>query len=247
MTAQLKRSANAKTKAKPLKQPSLSNVALKAFHDFKTLTGLADESQVLLELIQKANPESLFDSTTPQDFFRGEQLEDKQPLTELALVRRAAELLGVPLPQLIRSGSILLAKREILTRSKFLTKAGEPDTLRSGVAGSADRRMRHAFNTLALAHKPISPARLAKLASTNFNSAQRWIQLNHPQLLLHQQQPMPAQPENSSPAAPLTAPKPPAAGPNTPQEPAQGSQPGSTPPKAKKSAKRLRNPEKEPF
>jgi hypothetical protein len=31
----------------------------------------------------------------------------------------------------------------------------------------------------------VTPARLAKLSRTNFNSAQRWIQLNHPQLLLN--------------------------------------------------------------
>ena len=59
-------------------------------------------------------------------------------------MRRATQVLGVPLPQLIRSGAILLAKRELLTRTN-LTAGAEADALRSGVAGSADHRMEQAF------------------------------------------------------------------------------------------------------
>jgi hypothetical protein len=49
--------------------------------------------------VRKRAVQNLFDGTTPQDFFRGsEELGDKEPLTELQMVRRAAELLGVPVP-----------------------------------------------------------------------------------------------------------------------------------------------------
>jgi hypothetical protein len=53
---------------------SLSKEALKAFQHFKAQTGLADDdSQAILALLQQAEPENLFDDTTPQDFFRGSE------------------------------------------------------------------------------------------------------------------------------------------------------------------------------
>ena len=116
-------------------------------------------------------------------------------------MRRGAELLHIPLEQLVRSGAISLAKREILTR-KHLGSEGESDTPRSGVAGSADHRIQQAFEFLQQASKEITPARLAKLSRTNFNSAQRWIGLNHPQLLLNQKlRPRQARPMREKPAA----------------------------------------------
>jgi hypothetical protein len=115
-------------------------------------------------------------------------------MTELDLVRQGSQLLQIPLEQLVRSGAILLAKREILTRTKYLGASGaggggeaqSPELPRSGVAGSADNRIKEAFEFLLKAGKEVTPARLAKLSRTNFNSAHRWIQLNHPQLLLNQ-------------------------------------------------------------
>lgn len=181
---------------------------------------------------------------TAQDFFRGSEQPEFKPLTERELVRRAAQLLGVPLPQLIRSGAILLAKREILTRTNQPADTEAPDNLRSGVAGSADHRIEQAFQTLSQAGKPLSPARLAKLSRTNFFSAQRWLQLHHPELLL-QQPAVSTSSDHSSPAAQDT-PKPPATSAKSPQEPAKPSPALSTSPKAKKRAKRLRNPETEP-
>jgi hypothetical protein len=152
-------------------------------------------------------------------------------LTERALVRRATQVLGVPLPQLIRSGAILLAKRELLTRTN-LTAGAEADTLRSGVAGSADHRMEQAFQTLSAAGKPLSPARLAKLSRTNFFSAQRWLQLHHPELLLQKssstatEPPEATKPETTPPLPP--APKPPAqTSAKSPQQPAKSSPAGS--------------------
>jgi hypothetical protein len=221
---------------------SLSKEALKAFQHFKAQTGLADDdSQAILALLQQAEAENLFDDTTPQDFFRGsEQPGFKEPLTERALVRRATQVLGVPLAQLIRSGAILLAKRELLTRTN-LTAGTEADALRSGVAGSADHRMEQAFQTLSAAGKPLSPARLAKLSRTNFFSAQRWLQLHHPELLLQKssEPPEATKPETTPPLPP--APKPPA------QTSAKSPSALSTAPSSKKRAKRVRNPENQPF
>jgi hypothetical protein len=232
MTAQQKRSA------KSQKELSLSREALKAFRHFQHQIGLADDSQAVLALIERAEPENLFDATTPQDFFRGsEQPGITGPLTERDLVGRAAQLLGVPLPQLISSGAILLAKREILTRTKNQAPG-------SGVTGSADQRMQEAFDTLRAAGKPLSPARLAKLSRTNFFSAQRWLGLNHPQLLLHPQQP---DSDNSSPLPQGSAKTLPTGAKSSQQEPAKSSPAGSQAPKTKKRAKRVRNLENEPF
>jgi hypothetical protein len=240
MTAQQKRSAERRGH----NELSLSKEALKAFQHFKARAGLADDSQAILALLQQAEPENLFDDTTPQDFFRGsEQPGFKEPLTERALVRRATQVLGVPLSQLIRSGAILLAKRELLTRTN-LTAGTEADALRSGVAGSADHRMEQAFQTLSAAGKPLSPARLAKLSRTNFFSAQRWLQLHHPELLLQKSsEPPEATKLETTPPPPSPAPKPPATSAKSPQQPAKSSPAGSTAPKTKKPAKRVRNPE----
>jgi hypothetical protein len=116
-------------------------------------------------------------------------------------VRQGSELLQIPLEQLVRSGAILLAKREILTRTKYLGAGGgeaqSPELPRSGVAGSADNRIKEAFEFLLKAGKEVTPARLAKLSRTNFNSAHRRIQLNHPQLLLNK----PLRPRQARPNA----------------------------------------------
>jgi hypothetical protein len=79
---------------------SLSRETLKAFQRFKAQTDLADDdSQAILALLQQAEPENLFDDTTPQDFFRGsEQPGFNEPLTERALVRRATQVLGCRFP-----------------------------------------------------------------------------------------------------------------------------------------------------
>jgi hypothetical protein len=79
-------------------------------------------------------------------------------MTELELVRQAAQLLNIPLEQLVHSGALLLAKREILSRTKHLSPAAAgvgsgadtPELPRSGsgVAGSADNRIKEAFEFL---------------------------------------------------------------------------------------------------
>jgi hypothetical protein len=56
--------------------------------------------------------------------------------------------------------------------------AAKQDVLRPGVAGSADDRIEEAFNNLQASGKPVTAARLAKLAKTNFNTAQNWLENN---------------------------------------------------------------------
>jgi hypothetical protein len=105
--------------------------------------------------------------------------------------------------------------------------------------------MEQAFQTLSAAGKPLSPARLAKLSRTNFFSAQRWLQLHHPELLLQKSsEPPEATKPETTPPPPPPAPKPPAqTSAKSPQQPAKSSPAGSTAPKTKKPAKRVRNPE----
>jgi hypothetical protein len=162
-------------------------------------------------------------------------------MTELELVRQAAQLLNIPLEQLVHSGALLLAKREILTRTKHLSPpaaaaggsggADTPELPRSGsgVAGSADNRIKEAFEFLLKAGKEVTPARLAKLSRTNFNSAQRWIQLNHPQLLLNKTlRPRQARPMREKPPAAAMA--------TAAQQQASSSTPPSPPLPQKKEA-----------
>ena len=63
-------------------------------------------------------------------------------MTEVDLVRQGSELLQIPLEQLVRSGAILLAKREILTRTKYLgarwRRSSKPRT--ASLRGGRQRR-----------------------------------------------------------------------------------------------------------
>jgi hypothetical protein len=186
---------------------NLSPQCLEAFKLYKARDPRErSDSEAFLMLLENSQVERLFDATTPQDFFRGTEQQDQiTPMSELELVRRGAETLKIPLEQLVRSGAIFLAKREILTRSKHL-EGGSQETPRSGIAGSADARMQEAFSFLEQAGKEVTPARLAKLSRTNFNSAQRWLGLNHPHLLLAQPlRPRQARPMRFKPATPPAA------------------------------------------
>src|SRR6516225_8187703 len=223
-------------KAKP-RSLALSPACLEAFALYKAQIKEADDSEAFITLLENSQVERLFDATTQQDFFRG-AAEEQKPMTELELVRQAAQLLNIPLEQLVHSGALLLAKREILTRTKHLSPAaaaaagGGADTPElprsgSGVAGSADSRIKEAFEFLLKAGKEVTPARLAKLSRTNFNSAQRWIQLNHPQLLLNKTlRPRQARPMREKPPAAATA--------TAAQQQASSSTPPSPPPAQKK-------------
>ena len=221
-------------KAKP-RSLALSPACLEAFALYKAQIKEEDDSEAFITLLENSQVERLFDASTQQDFFRG-AAEEQKPMTELELVRQAAQLLNIPLEQLVHSGALLLAKREILTRTKHLSPAAAdggdtPELPRSGsgVAGSADNRIKEAFEFLLKAGKEVTPARLAKLSRTNFNSAQRWIQLNHPQLLLNKTlRPRQARPMREKPPAAATA--------TTAQLESSSSTPPTPPPPQKKEA-----------
>jgi hypothetical protein len=65
-----------------------------------------------------------------------------------------------------------------LAYTRGLQTAARKEPLRPGVAGSADNRIQEAFTKLKASGKPITPARLAKLAKTNFLTAQHWLENN---------------------------------------------------------------------
>ena len=140
-------------KAKP-RSLALSPACLEAFALYKAQIKEEDDSEAFITLLENSQVERLFDASTQQDFFRGAS-EEQKPMTELELVRQAAQLLNIPLEQLVHSGALLLAKREILTRTKHLSPAAAdggdtPELPRSGsgVAGSADNRIKEAFEFL---------------------------------------------------------------------------------------------------
>jgi len=66
-------------------------------------------------------------------------------------VRQGSELLQIPLEQLVRSGAILLAKREILTRTKYLgarwRRSSKPRT--ASLRGGRQRTRRQLGTALA--------------------------------------------------------------------------------------------------
>src|SRR6516164_9309752 len=106
-------------KAKP-RSLAISPACLEAFALYKAQIKEEDDSEAFITLLE--NSQRLFDASTQQDFFRGAS-EEQKPMTELELVRQAAQLLNIPLEQLVHSGALLLAKREILSRTKHLSPA----------------------------------------------------------------------------------------------------------------------------
>ena len=187
----------------------------------------------------------LFDSQTPQPFFKGSKVSalEESALTETQLLEQTAALLGVSLAQLVKAGTLVYAKREFLNHQKYSTAEGgdsESALLRSGsgVAGVADARIQAAYQVLADAKVPITPAKLASRAVTGYPTALRWLKIHHPELLV--------KPDEASVAPVAPEPKP------TPTATVQ-KQPEAAPKKrgtAKASAtmlpKRLRNPKSHP-
>src|SRR5271165_4666724 len=192
----------------------------------------------------------LFDSQTPQPFFKGSKVSalEESALTETQLLEQTAALLGVSLAQLVKAGTLVYAKREFLNHQKYSTAEGgdsESALLRSGsgVAGVADARIQAAYESLATAKVPVTPAKLATRALTGYPTALRWLKIHHPELLV--------KPDEASvtpvAVAPL-APEPKPSSPETVQK-----KPDAAPKKrvtAKASAKmlpkRLRNPKSHP-
>jgi hypothetical protein len=111
----------------------------------------------------------LFDSQTPQPFFKGSKVSalEELALTETKLLEQTASILGVSLAQLVKAGTLVYAKREFLNHQKYSAAEGgdyESALLRSGsgVAGVADARILAAYQAMAGANPPIpiTPAKL---------------------------------------------------------------------------------------
>ena len=68
----------------------------------------------------------LFDSQTPQPFFKGSKVSalEEVTLTETKLLEQTAALLGVSLAQLVKAGTLVYAKREFLNHQKLLCRRG---------------------------------------------------------------------------------------------------------------------------
>jgi hypothetical protein len=187
----------------------------------------------------------LFDSQTPQPFFKGSKVSalEESALTETQLLEQTAALLGVSLAQLVKAGTLVYAKREFLNHQKYSAAEGgdsESALLRSGsgVAGVADARIQAAYQALADAKVPITPAKLATRALTGYPTALRWLKIHHPELLV--------KPDEAVAVAPVAPePKP---SPETVQKQPDAAQKkrGTVKANAKKLPKQLRNPKTHP-
>jgi hypothetical protein len=190
----------------------------------------------------------LFEGATPQPLFKGSKVPELEELalTETQLLEQTAALLGVSLAQLVRAGALVYAKREFLNHKKYSTAAAQGDSeggalLRSGsgVAGVADARIQTAYQTLADAKLPITPAKLATRALTGYPTALRWLKIHHPELLA---------PKPEEPAAPAAAEQGPqsATHAKTAQKHPQAAPRNRGAAKARKLPKPLRNPKNHP-
>src|SRR5262249_6354462 len=68
---------------------------LEAFALYKAQIKEEDDSEAFITLLEDSQVERLFNASTQQDFFRG-ALEEQKPMSELELVRQAAQLLDIP-------------------------------------------------------------------------------------------------------------------------------------------------------
>ena len=191
----------------------------------------------------------LFDSQTPQPFFKGSKVSalEESALTETQLLEQTAALLGVSLAQLVKAGTLVYAKREFLNHQKYSAAEGgdsESALLRSGsgVAGVADARIQAAYQALADAKVPITPAKLATRALTGYPTALRWLKIHHPELLVKPDEASVA-PVAVAPVAPEPKPSP-----ETVQKQPDAAQKkrGTVKANAKKLPKQLRNPKTHP-
>jgi hypothetical protein len=111
----------------------------------------------------------LFDSQTPQPFFKGSKVSalEELALTETKLLEQTASILGISLAQLVKAGTLVYAKREFLNHNKYSAAEGgdsESALLRSGsgVAGVADARILAAYQAMPA---PIPPSPSPRLSS----------------------------------------------------------------------------------
>src|SRR6516164_2400934 len=110
---------------------------------------------------------AIFDQATPQSFFKGSKVDalEELSMTETQLLEQTAGLLGLTLPQLVRAGALVYAKREFINHKKYLSPAPSSkahDTPEeqnlprsgSGVAGVADLRIQAAYDALLASNNP---------------------------------------------------------------------------------------------
>ena len=204
---------------------------------------------------------AIFDQATPQSFFKGSKVDalEELSMTETQLLEQTAGLLGLTLPQLVRAGALVYAKREFINHKKYLSPAPSsspqgtgadtvPATPKeqnlprsgSGVAGVADLRIQAAYDALLASKNPITPAKLATRALTGYPTALRWLKIHHPELLA----PKPPATEAAAPK-PDTAP-PPKEVPQTTTPKPQTAKTKRAAAKAKPLPKKLRNPKNHP-
>jgi hypothetical protein len=199
----------------------------------------------------------LFDSQTPQPFFKGSKVSalEELALTETKLLEQTASILGVSLAQLVKAGTLVYAKREFLNHQKYSTAEGgdsESALLRSGsgVAGVADARILAAYQAMAGANPPIpiTPAKLATRALTGYPTALRWLKIHHPELLVSKPDEASAAPVAVAPAPPVVvAPEPKPAPTQTVQKQPAPKKQGTVKATAKNLLpKPLRNPKTHP-
>jgi hypothetical protein len=205
---------------------------------------------------------AIFDQATPQSFFKGSKVDalEELSMTETQLLEQTAGLLGLTLPQLVRAGALVYAKREFINHKKYLSPApsSSPQGTRadtapatpeeqnlprsgSGVAGVADLRIQAA---LLASKNPITPAKLATRALTGYPTALRWLKIHHPELLA----PKPPATEAAA-SKPDTTPPPKEAPQTTTAKLAGETQPAKTRRAAAKATplpKKLRNPKSHP-
>jgi hypothetical protein len=109
----------------------------------------------------------------------------------------------------------------------------------SGVAGVADARIQAAYQTLAEAQLPITPAKLATRALTGYPTALRWLKIHHPELLVPKAPKPEALPTEEGPKTTTRAQ-------SSQKQPQAAPRKGGGTPKAQKLPKPLRNPKNHP-
>lgn len=88
-------------------------------------------------------------------------------ISEYMLAKMAAEIVGESIEEFASNAIVTAAKSAVAT-----SKSGDSG---AGVRGSADNRMREAIEVLQRAREPLTPARVASVAKTNYYTAKRFL------------------------------------------------------------------------
>ena len=105
-------------------------------------------------------------------------------LTEVELVKKASAMSGISPSRMASLGIIQIACKEIeASLNSKLSKKRPFSVSARGKIGSADGRLRDGYKQLVNLKRPITISRLAQAAATSFNTAKRWIERFHPELM----------------------------------------------------------------